>query len=187
MKIYISSLLSINLETSVFILYIKLIFHIFILYIFISSKLTKMLQQLTSLHLYYNLLTNQLNKKLYCMDLAQQIMPDVVSWILYDLSPAKKIFLAVYQSNKMFADLKKMLKKSFQDSSLDDMSKDKFVKKLDRLNLGLITSGDTNSTRDNYKFVKVRENFQDNVVSLLKNYRRFLYNVVGSKSSPATL
>ncbi|CAG9863437.1 unnamed protein product [Phyllotreta striolata] len=153
-----------------------------------TGKLTKMLQDLTSLHLYRNFLTPRgASKRLYCMDLTQQLMPDIVSWILYDLSPASKIYLAIYQSKNIFTDLKKILKASFQDSSLDDMTKDKFIKKLDRLNLGLITEGDTNTTRDNYRHVKVRNDFQENTMTLLINSKKFLYNIVGSKSSPASI
>ncbi|XP_028131521.1 phosphate-regulating neutral endopeptidase PHEX-like isoform X1 [Diabrotica virgifera virgifera] len=154
-----------------------------------QSKLVNMFQEFTRFQLYRVFVVSRRtdNREIYCMSLAHEIMPDIVSDIVYDLNPTKKIFFPVYQANKIFSDLKDALGRSIEDSTLDDTSKEKFGKKLERLNLGLITVGDKNATRDNYRYMKVRADFQENLMSLLKNYRKFIYSFVGHKTTPASL
>ncbi|CAG9835134.1 unnamed protein product [Diabrotica balteata] len=154
-----------------------------------QSKLVNMFQEFTRFQLYRAFAVSRRtdNREMYCMSLAHEIMPDIVSDIVYDLNPAKKIFFSVYQANKIFSDLKDALKQSIEDSTLDDTSKEKFGKKLERLNLGLISVGDKNTTRDNYRYLKVRADFQENLMSLLKNYRKFIYSFVGHNSTAASL
>ncbi|XP_057662589.1 endothelin-converting enzyme homolog [Diorhabda carinulata] len=154
-----------------------------------KDKLVSMIKEFIHFQLYRNLASPKhvSNKEIYCMNLAHELMPDIVTTIIYEINPAKKIFLPTHLTQMMFGDLKLSFGKSINDSKLDDISKEKFVKKLERLNLGLITTGDMNTTRDNYKDLKVRDNFTENVVILLKNYRKRIYEIVDLKSSSATL
>lgn len=154
-----------------------------------KDKLVSMIQEFIHFQLYRNLASPRhiANKEVYCMNLAHELMPDIVTTIIYELNPAKKIFLPTHLTQMMFSDLKRSLGKSIEDSKLDATTKEKFGKKLEHLNLGLITTGDTNTTRDNYKNLKVRDTFPENVVTLLKNYRKCIFDIVGLKSSPATL
>ncbi|KAG5880994.1 hypothetical protein JTB14_018004 [Gonioctena quinquepunctata] len=115
--------------------------------------LVEILQEFSSFQLYRNFFRVHENKNIFCMDLSQQLMPDIATMIQYELKDPNENFLSIYHSQKIFDEMKEILSNSLENSTLDDSSKEAFQEKLSDLKLGLITSGNTENTWDGYKDV----------------------------------
>ncbi|CAH1175824.1 unnamed protein product [Phaedon cochleariae] len=153
-----------------------------------ERKLIRMLQEFSSLELYKNLLQPYGNtKRAFCMSLVSQLMPDVASIIFYDKNPIHKTFSSVFQTRNLFNKLKNQLNESIEQSTLDEDSKLAFEHKLGKLELGLIPSGNFNATKDNYRDLSIGPDFQENLVRVMRNYRKIIFSHVGTKASAASL
>nr|XP_023028014.1 neprilysin-2-like [Leptinotarsa decemlineata] len=149
--------------------------------------LVELLQEFSSFQFYTHFLRHYNDRTLFCMDLSQQLMPDVTTVILYDVKGSLQINNSLSNLKKIFDDVKNILKNFLSESSLDDDTKSSYEKKLSKLELGLIRSGDRNRTHNNYLSLVVTKNYTTNLQNLLKNYRRTLFSFVGNKSSAETL
>lgn len=123
---------------------------------------------------------------MYCMDLAKQLMPDIVSVITYELKRIQHG--AILDATILFEHLKRGLNESISNSKIDDPYKNTLKEKLGKISLGLISRGDHSTARTNYQTVRLMEDdYQENVVESLRNYRRIIYSLAGTNATPATL
>lgn len=123
---------------------------------------------------------------MYCIDLAKQVRPDIVSVIAYQEGGNQ--IPAIINVKNLFDKFRGKLTQSIVNSQLQDTTKNMLKEKLRKVSLGLITTGDSSTANANSQNVVVREdNYQDNVVESLRNYRRIVYSLAGKNATPASL
>ncbi|KAG5880995.1 hypothetical protein JTB14_018005 [Gonioctena quinquepunctata] len=151
-----------------------------------TGELMGILQEFSSFQLYSNIFRTHENKKMFCMDLSQQLMPDITTKIHYELmDPNQNVTMQHF--NETFVEMKKTLHNSLQKSIFTDRSKKAFKQKLDDLQLGFITHGNFEITAENYEDVLLSKDYKKDVLTLLKNYRKMIYSLAMASSTAESL
>lgn len=115
-------------------------------------------------------------------------MPDIATVIAYDQMDPKTNILRNYRFKILFRELKNVLRVTFDNATLEDSLKTSFKDALKNININIISSGNTNSSKENYEKITLdRSNFHENLAILHRNFRRIMFSLVNTKASSGSL
>lgn len=136
--------------------------------------------------LYENMVIPQerTNRKLYCLKLSGEIFHDVTTYLYrnsWGKTEMKEYNLLL---PNIFQELKHNLETALNNAVwLDDVSKLSMLSKLKALHLVLYKKEDfhneMNFFNNKYNFTLTRDQFPSNVLQLIKNQRRTVYDLIG--------
>lgn len=128
------------------------------------------------------------NREIYCINLSSELMPDIATVIAYDQMDPKTNILRNYRFKILFRELKNVLRVTFDNATLEDSLKTIFKDALKNININIISSGNTNSSKENYEKITLdRSNFHENLAILHRNFRRIMFSLVNTKASSGSL
>lgn len=156
----------------------------------IFSQLIRILRTLYSYNIYENTIIhkNIENREVYCMDLTTQLMPDLTTDIMYQIHRQNDLHPKNHKVKEIFDVLKKKLVESIDESKINRTVKDIFQNRLKKINLRILSAGKAKDLQNIYEQLDIiTDNYQENVLKMLKHFRRTIYSLTNTKVSPATL
>lgn len=128
------------------------------------------------------------NREFYCMDLTTQLMPDLTTDMMYQIYRQNDLHPKNHKTKELFELLKKKLEKILDSNVTDNKLKHILQNRLKMIHLGILSAGNTNAIQSIYDQLQIgKDEYQNNILKLLKQFRRTIYSLANTEVSPASL